>query len=192
VLARAIDREPESAALHIARGDAFLQQGSEARAIESYEQALTVAPDALVPLQNTAWLFATSTRDPIRNGARAVTLAEKAVRVSGGNDPVVLRTLAAAHAENGDFALDPCHCEQSRASLPSRLIRRSWPNWNATSRASGPARRFDTPSGQNSYPVPMRGSHELLSVARDPAPRFASLGITGWRFRCWVATTVLT
>jgi protein O-mannosyl-transferase len=116
MLADAIELEPESAALHIARGDAFLVQGSEARAIESYEQALTLSPDALVPLQNLAWLFATSTRDVIRNGARAVTLAETAVRVSGGNDPLVLRTLSAAHAENGDFAQAVATAERARAA----------------------------------------------------------------------------
>jgi tetratricopeptide (TPR) repeat protein len=96
--------ELESPSVHILRGDVSLRQGAENAAIESYERALTLGSRDLVPLQNLAWLYATSTRDGIRNGVRAQALAESAVRVSGGNNPLVLRTLAAAQAENGDFA----------------------------------------------------------------------------------------
>jgi len=96
VVDRAIVLQPESADLHIVRGDAFVQQGSEARAVESYEQAHSLDPNALVPLLNLASLYATSARDEIRNGARAVTLAERAVRLSGGQNPLFLYRLAAA------------------------------------------------------------------------------------------------
>jgi tetratricopeptide (TPR) repeat protein len=103
VVERAIALQPDSADLHIVRGDIFVQQGSEARAVESYEQAHRLNPNAIVPLQNLASFYATSGRDEIRNGRRAVTLAERAVRLAGGENSLLLYRLAAAYAEAGDF-----------------------------------------------------------------------------------------
>ena len=51
-----------------------------------------------------AWVLATSSDASIRNGARAVSLAQEAVELSGGKEPNFLRTLAAAYAENKRFS----------------------------------------------------------------------------------------
>ena len=48
-------------------------------------------------------LLATYPADEIRNGKRAVELAKNATALPGGEAPLVLRTLAAAYAEAGDF-----------------------------------------------------------------------------------------
>ncbi len=50
-----------------------------------------------------AWLLATSSDARIRDGTRAVSLAERANRLTGGSNPLMLRTLAAAQAEAGRF-----------------------------------------------------------------------------------------
>ena len=39
----------------------------------------------------------------MRNGAQAVQLAQQANHLTGGEDPIVLHTLAAAYAEAGRF-----------------------------------------------------------------------------------------
>jgi hypothetical protein len=57
-----------------------------------------------VALNNLAWILATSSDASIRDGARSVTLAVKAVQASGDKDPNLIRTLAAAHAAVGQFA----------------------------------------------------------------------------------------
>ena len=49
-------------------------------------------------------MLATSPEASIRDGARAVELAQRASQLSGGQDPMILRTLAAAEAECGRFA----------------------------------------------------------------------------------------
>jgi hypothetical protein len=54
-------------------------------------------------LNNLAWLLATCPDASVRNGARAVELAQQAERLSGGQDPSMLGTLAAAYAEAGRF-----------------------------------------------------------------------------------------
>ncbi len=51
---------------------------------------------------NAAWILATSRHDRIRNGTLALHLARRAV--AQGEGPGTLDTLAAAYAENGDFA----------------------------------------------------------------------------------------
>jgi len=103
-LRRLVELEPNHVAGQSDLGTALLQKKAEKEAIEHYEQALAIEPRALTPLNNLSWLYATS-RDPaIRDGARAVVLAEQATRVVPRDHPMLLHKLAAAHAANGDFS----------------------------------------------------------------------------------------
>ena len=58
--------------------------------------------DAALP-NDTAWMLATNPNASVRNGTEAIELAERALRLSGGNEPAILGTLAAAYAEAGRF-----------------------------------------------------------------------------------------
>jgi protein O-mannosyl-transferase len=95
--------------------DAFRQQGKVKEAISEYEQALNIAPEDGVALNNLAWILATCSDVSIRNGARAVMLATRAVQASGGRNASFLRALAAAHAEAGQFAEAAATAEAARA-----------------------------------------------------------------------------
>jgi hypothetical protein len=53
---------------------------------------------------NLAWVLATSPDPTLRDGAQAVAYAKRATKVPGGDNPLVYRTLAAAYAENRQFA----------------------------------------------------------------------------------------
>ena len=75
---------------------ALRKQGKVKEAISEYEQALNIAPEDSAALNNLAWILATSSDASMRDGARAVTLATRAVQVSGGRNPSFVRTLAAA------------------------------------------------------------------------------------------------
>ena len=55
-------------------------------------------------LNDTAWILATNPNASVRDGAEAVELAQRAVKLSGGQEPAILDTLAAAYAEAGRFA----------------------------------------------------------------------------------------
>jgi spermidine synthase len=48
-------------------------------------------------------VLATWPEASLRDGSQAVVLAERAVRLSGGREPAILDTLAAAYAEAGRF-----------------------------------------------------------------------------------------
>src|SRR5438105_13267555 len=52
---------------------------------------------------NLAWVFATAPDASLRNGTRAVELAERALKLAGGINPILYRTLAAAYAESSRF-----------------------------------------------------------------------------------------
>ncbi len=54
-------------------------------------------------LDQAAWLLAASPFDSLRDGSRAVAMAELASKITGGNDPQNLGSLAAAYAEVGRF-----------------------------------------------------------------------------------------
>jgi len=54
-------------------------------------------------INNLSWLLSTSPIDSVRNGRRALELAEKASELSRYKEAFVLSTLAAAYAELGDF-----------------------------------------------------------------------------------------
>jgi cytochrome c-type biogenesis protein CcmH/NrfG len=71
-----------------------------------YAKALQISPENLAALSNLAWLLATSSDPTLRNGSEAVRLAERADSASSRSDkhPTVLRILAAAYAEAGQFA----------------------------------------------------------------------------------------
>lgn len=61
-------------------------------------------PRDLGLVNQLAWVLATSPDDAVRDGRKAIALAENSARISGDENAAVMDTLAAAHAETGDFA----------------------------------------------------------------------------------------
>ena len=84
-------------------GLALAQKGRPSEAIAHWQNALAIQPDSVDPLNNLAWVLATFPESWIRNKKQALVLAERANQLSGDNSPMILRTLAAAYAENGRF-----------------------------------------------------------------------------------------
>ena len=84
-------------------GDALLRQAKIGEAIIHYETALKIAPDSTSTLNNLAWALSTSPDASNRDGARALELARKADQLAGGENPIFIRTMAAAYAEGGHF-----------------------------------------------------------------------------------------
>ncbi len=126
---KALAIRPRDAEAHRNVASALRKQGNVKEAIAEYEQALNIMPEDSVALNNMALILATSSDASMRDGARAVTLAVKAVQASGGRDPNFVRTLAAARAEAGQFAEAVATAEaakalastQSKPELASRL-----------------------------------------------------------------------
>ena len=85
-------------------GLAMLQTGDTKRAVAHLEKALEINPGHMNAEVNMAWILATSSNDSLRNGPRAVQLAEDVMRRAGHPNAIALRTLAAAYAEVGLFS----------------------------------------------------------------------------------------
>ncbi len=97
-------------------GTALIQEGHVTEAIAQWQEALAIQPNNGNAASNLAWVFATCPEDSIRNGPRAVELAERAMGLSGGKIPTVFRVEAAAYAEAGRFA-DAVQAAQRGAEL---------------------------------------------------------------------------
>jgi tetratricopeptide (TPR) repeat protein len=85
------------------RANAYLGIGKHEEAIADYETVLKIDPNGDGPLNNLAWVLATSPMDSLRDGERAIELATKACEVTDYNAPHILSTLAAGYAEAGNW-----------------------------------------------------------------------------------------
>jgi tetratricopeptide (TPR) repeat protein len=77
--------------------------GQTQQAAAHFQAALRLDPNSVEALNNLAWLLATSGAGEIRDGNRAVQLAERACELTHFKATVVVGTLAAAYAEAGRF-----------------------------------------------------------------------------------------
>jgi tetratricopeptide (TPR) repeat protein len=85
------------------RADAYLGVGKHAEAIADYERLVKIDANDSGVLNNFAWVLATSPRDKLRNGKRAIPMANEAGRLTEYKQAHILSTMAAAYAETGDF-----------------------------------------------------------------------------------------
>jgi len=104
---KALDSGVEDAyapSIHYNLGNALRKKKLLGEAVAQYREALRREPRLVAGLDNLAWTLATAPDASLRNGSQALKLAMQANQLSGGRDPIVLRTLAVAYAENGQFS----------------------------------------------------------------------------------------
>jgi tetratricopeptide (TPR) repeat protein len=84
-------------------GNMLQRTGDLEGVIELHRQAIEIDPKDAGAHNNLAWLRATGP-ERIRDGKRAIEHATRACELTGWKEPGYIDTLAAAHAEAGDFA----------------------------------------------------------------------------------------
>jgi tetratricopeptide (TPR) repeat protein len=99
----AVSSDPAYSEAHNNLAKALLEQGRTGEAISEAQKAAGLQPANPIFQKNLAWMLATAQPISLRDGARALQLALKASQSGGGNDPDILRTLAAAYAEEGRY-----------------------------------------------------------------------------------------
>jgi tetratricopeptide (TPR) repeat protein len=102
----ALKIDPDYAPAHFNFANALLQKGEVNSAIAEYQAALKLKPDNVMVQRNiahTIWPLATSPDAAARNGSNAVAFASEANETTGGTNALILRVLAAATAECGNF-----------------------------------------------------------------------------------------
>jgi protein O-mannosyl-transferase len=100
---RALEQMPDSTHAHYQLGVLLQSRGEFAASVAQFQKVLELEPKHVAAQNNLAWLLATCPDNPVRNGEKAVELAQQAVQLSRGVSPEILDTLAAAYAEAGRF-----------------------------------------------------------------------------------------
>jgi tetratricopeptide (TPR) repeat protein len=99
----AIQLDSKGAGAYLNRGWAYHDKKDYERAIADTEETLRIDPNSDLACNNLAWLLATSPKDALRDGKRAVELATKACEATNWKNLDWIDTLAAACAENKQF-----------------------------------------------------------------------------------------
>jgi Flp pilus assembly protein TadD len=100
---QSLELDPSFAGTHSNWGVALRRIGRYEEARDHLRAALALAPESAEIQNNLAWLLATCPVAALRDGHEAILLAERAALAKHYRDPATLDTLAAAHAEAGDF-----------------------------------------------------------------------------------------
>ena len=108
---KALSIQPDYIAASNDLGVAFASKGEIKEAMQAWRQTLSFDPDNPDAANNIAWMRATAADAELRDAQEALDLAQRAIR-NGGENPVVLRTLAAAQAENGQFTEAIATCQR--------------------------------------------------------------------------------
>jgi tetratricopeptide (TPR) repeat protein len=115
---QAIELYPKYAAAYANRGYIHKRTGELPKAIADYEKAIELDPLSAAAQNDLAWVLSTSADDSIRNGKRAVELAMRACELTRDRNADYLDTLAAALAEQGDFAAAAAKAEAAIKLAP--------------------------------------------------------------------------
>ena len=94
---------PQLAMAYATRGELYSAIGAHQAAVEDLDRALASGSRDAEVYNTLAWLLATSHQDVLRNGERAKELALTACELTRYQEPNFVDTLAAAHAEAGEF-----------------------------------------------------------------------------------------
>jgi tetratricopeptide (TPR) repeat protein len=107
-------QDPDNPAVNLALGELLAEQGDNRGAVACYEKCIQVEPKSVGALNNLAWMLATSPDNTLRNGTRAVELADRACELTEWKQAFMMGTLAAAYAEAGRFPEAIAMAEKAR------------------------------------------------------------------------------
>jgi tetratricopeptide (TPR) repeat protein len=95
---------PNNATAHSSRGIALYKLKKYAAAIAAWDETVRLDPKNWVAINNRAWIRATCPDETLRDGKRALEEAKTACDMTEWKQPLCLGTVAAAHAELGQWA----------------------------------------------------------------------------------------
>ena len=103
ILFATIRLNPKYVDAYINRGIAYNEKKEYGKAIEDCSQAIRLDPKSADSHNALAWVFATCPKEGVRDGKKAIEHATRACELSQWKNAYMLDSLAAAHAETGNF-----------------------------------------------------------------------------------------
>ncbi|MFK7911310.1 MAG: tetratricopeptide repeat protein [Akkermansiaceae bacterium] len=103
-------------------GGIQLEAGKRLDALRYFNRAHASRPGDFATANNLAWLLATVPNPELRDGAKAVQLAQMIAKMTNYRDPSVLDTLAAAYAEAGQFDKAVAVSQKALSLSPSSAL----------------------------------------------------------------------
>lgn len=101
---KSLEIQPDNYEVCYILGTTYYREGMAAKAIACYGKVVELRPQFIPAKLELAWILATWPEPSVRNGERAVALARQAEQLTTRKSPQILRTLAAAYAEEGQFS----------------------------------------------------------------------------------------
>jgi tetratricopeptide (TPR) repeat protein len=148
------------------RGQTWFGLGDGVKAVADYEQVLQLDSAHARAMNALAWLGAAWPDDKVRNGKKAVSLAVKACELTDWKNYEYVDTLAAAHAEIGDF--DAAVKHQTRAVELAPAAKRG-----------EFTERLELFKARKSYRLPISAKSVPLGEA-DTQKLFNGVDLQGW------------
>lgn len=98
-----IELYPDNAGSYRNRARLHIRKKDFAKASADYAKVVEIEPESSVGHNGLAWLLCTAPEEKVRDGKRALEHAKKACELTDYKNGGYLDTLAAAHAELGEF-----------------------------------------------------------------------------------------
>jgi tetratricopeptide (TPR) repeat protein len=89
--------------LSLMLGTMYMRSGQTKNAITEYQSGLEKDPENIHLAVQLAWVLATSSKNTLRDGDKALRLAQRICEKTNYHVPEILEVLASAYAETGQF-----------------------------------------------------------------------------------------
>jgi tetratricopeptide (TPR) repeat protein len=119
---RALELAPDDPDTMTQRGNLAAEQGNYEQAVTDFQQALAKDPNWGEAHRSLAWLAATCPNPNFQNPHEAIAGAERAAKLTSGNDYLIFDTLAAAHASAGHFDRANGFQQKALACAPPEVV----------------------------------------------------------------------
>jgi Tfp pilus assembly protein PilF len=98
-----LEVDPDNTNAYVSRAYAYMTLGQYQPALDDYRSASKRAPEDSDTANDLSWFLSTCPQAKLRDGKRALALANYACQHTGWDEPQCIDTLAAAYAELGSF-----------------------------------------------------------------------------------------
>jgi len=120
-LNEAIRLAPHQAEYYAHRGGIYAEAGYIEQAIADFDAALQIDAHCAAAYQSVAWLLSTSADPRFRDAEKALEAARRLLQLGAAGDPLLLDTVAAAHASAGQLDDAVRYQQQALLAAPAEL-----------------------------------------------------------------------